>query len=123
MSRRLEALQWFGLFGGALAWTAQFVVGFGIAQAECSQGGSRFGIDPKTWEAAAFAAAAFVVVLAEVAAIAVVRATRNSEYDGPPPTGRRRFFALASTAANVLFLAIVLETGLGSLHHFPCGQS
>jgi hypothetical protein len=123
MSRRLEALQWFGLFGGALAWAAQLAVGYGIAQADCSPAAGRLGIDPKAWEAAAFAAAALVTVLAEAAALAVVRATRDTGYEGRPPAGRRRFFALASTAANVLFLAIILNTGLVSLHHFPCRQS
>jgi len=123
MSRRLEALQWFGLFGGALAWTAQFVVGYGIGQAQCSAAASAFGIAPKAWQAAACAAAALVAVLAEAAAVAVVRATRDTEYEGTPPGGRRRFFALASTAANLLFLAIILNTGLASLHHFPCRQS
>src|SRR3954468_12683137 len=88
MTRRLEALQWFGLFGGAFAWAAQFVVGYGIAQAECSVGGGRLGIDPKPWQAAAFASAALVTVLAEVAAIAVVRATSDTGYDGTPPAGR-----------------------------------
>jgi hypothetical protein len=26
-----EFLQWFGLFGAALTWTAQLVIGFGVA--------------------------------------------------------------------------------------------
>ena len=32
---RLELLQWFGLFGGALAWATQQVVGYGISDSGC----------------------------------------------------------------------------------------
>jgi hypothetical protein len=123
MTRRLEALQWFGLFGGALAWTAQLVLGYGFAQAACSPGGSRLGTGTTVPQLALTAAAGLVTVLAALAALAVVRATREGEYDGPPPTGRHRFFALAAVAANVLFLAIILNTGLLSVHEFPCRQS
>ena len=123
MTRRLEALQWFGLFGGALAWAGQFVVGFGTAQADCAPAGRLFGIDPKAWQIGAFVAAALVALAAEGASILVVRSTRETGYDGTPPSGRWRFFALASAAANVLFLAIILATGLGSLAQFPCRQS
>ncbi len=123
MSRRLEALQWFGLFGGALAWAVQFVVGYGIGQAACSAGSRRWGIDGTAWQIALLAAAATVTVLAGAASLAVLRGTRDTEYDGTPPGGRRRFFAYAAVAANVLFLGIILNTGLVALHHFPCHQS
>jgi hypothetical protein len=123
MTRRLEALQWFGLFGGALAWTAQLVLGYGLAQSACSPGGSRLGVGTTVPQLALTAAAALVVVLAGLAALTVALATRGSAYDGASPDGRRRFFALASLAANVLFLAIVLNTGLLAVHHFPCRQS
>jgi hypothetical protein len=35
---RPELLQWFGLFGAALAWTVQHVVGFGATLAHCGAG-------------------------------------------------------------------------------------
>jgi len=123
MTRRLEALQWFGLFGGALAWTAQLVLGFGLAQAACSPGGSRLGLGTAVPQLALTAAAALIIVLAALSALTVALATRGTGYDGPSPDGRRRFFALASVGANVLFLAIVLNTGLLAVHHFPCRQS
>jgi hypothetical protein len=123
MSRRLEALQWFGLFGGALAWTGQLVVGFGVGQAACSAAGSSWGIGGTTWQIALTAAAGLVALLAMIASVVVIRATRDSAYDGTPPSGRRRFFALAAAAGNVLFLAIILNTGIVSLYHFPCRQS
>jgi hypothetical protein len=123
MTRRLEALQWFGLFGGALAWAVQFVMGYGVGQAACSAGSRHWGIGGKAWQVALMAGAGAVAVLALVAAVVVLRATRDTEYDGTPPDGRRRFFAHAAAAANVVFLAIILNTGLVALHHFPCHQS
>jgi len=123
MTRRLEALQWFGLFGGAVAWTAQLVLGFGLAQAACSTGGSRLGVGTTLPQLALTAGAGLVTVLAALAALAVAMATREGKYDGPPPIGRRRFLALGALAANLLFLAIILNTGLLSVYQFPCRQS
>jgi hypothetical protein len=123
MTRRLEMLQWFGLFGGAFAWTVQFVTGYGVGQAACSAGSSRWGIGGKTWEIALMAGAGAVALLALVSAVLVLRATRDTDHEGTPPDGRRHFFAYAAVAANVLFLAIILNTGLVALHHFPCRQS
>ena len=123
MSRRLEALQWFGLFGGAAAWTAHLVLGYGLAQASCSPGGSQLGVGTTIPQLALTAGAAFVIAVAALASIVVVLATREGAYDGPPPAGRHRFFALGALAANLLFLAIVLNTGLVAVQEFPCRQS
>ena len=123
MSRRLEPLQWFALLGGALAWTGQLVLGFGVGQAACSPAGARWGIGGTGWEIGLTAAAGSVTLLAALASLAVIRGTSETGYDGVPPAGRRRFFALAALAANGLFLAIILNTGIVSLSHFPCRQS
>ncbi len=123
MSRRLELLQWFGLFGGALAWTAQLVLGFGFAQAACSPARSSLEVGTTVPQLALTVGAATIVVLAGLASLAVVLATSGIHYDGPPPDGRRRFFALGALAANILFLAIVINTGLLAADHFPCRQS
>ena len=123
MIRRLELLQWFGLLGGALAWAAQLVLGFGFAQAACSPARSSVEVGTAVPQVALTIGAAAVVVLAGLAALAVVVATSGLHYDGGPPDGRRRFFALGALAANVLFLAIVINTGLQATQHFPCRQS
>ena len=99
------------------------MLGFGIGQAVCSAGSRHWGIGGTAWQIALMAAAGAVTVLAVLASLAVVRGTRDTEYDGTPPGGRWRFFALAGATANVLFLAIILNTGLMALHHFPCRQS
>src|SRR6266480_3256711 len=102
--RRLEILQWVGLLAGALVWTAQHVVGFGVTQAECGSGGAHWGIDNNVWQGSLLGAAALCVVLAEAAALLVVFATRRSSYESPPPPGRVRFLAIAAATANVIFL-------------------
>ena len=48
--RRLEVLQWLGLFAGASLWATAHVVGFGISQARCSVGGAQWGIHFDLWE-------------------------------------------------------------------------
>jgi hypothetical protein len=120
---RGELFQWFALLGGALAWTAQLVVGFGITVAKCGADGGGFGIDYRTWQIAAMVAAAVVVLLAELAAISLALATRELEHDGPPPGSRRYFFALAAVLGNVLFLGAVLLSGIAAVSHTPCGPA
>jgi hypothetical protein len=117
---RGELFQWFALLGGALAWTAQLVVGFGITVAKCGAGGGRLGIDYRTWQIAAMVAAAVVVLVAEAAAIALAVETRELAEDGPPPGSRRHFFALAAVLGNVLFLGAVVMGGIGAVSHTPC---
>jgi hypothetical protein len=120
--RKLEILQWFGLLGGALVWTAQHVVGYGITEAECSAGGLHWGIQNDIWQGALMAAAAACVVAAELAAITVIFATRRSSYESPPPPGRVRFFAIAAAAANVIFLMIILLDGFAAILNVTCRQ-
>jgi hypothetical protein len=118
-----EFLQWYGLGGAALAWTAQHVIGYGTTVARCGAGGVRFGIDLHTWELATFATALALVVAAEAAAVLTVARTWGVEHDGPPPEGRRHFFALAAMVGNLLFLVIILLSGLSTISFDPCGQA
>ena len=120
--RKLEILQWFGLLGGALVWTAQHVVGYGITEAECGAGGLHWGIQNDVWQGALTAAAVACVVAAELAAITVIVATRRSSYESPPPPGRVRFFAIAAAVANVIFLMIILLDGFAAILNVTCRQ-
>ena len=117
-----EFLQWYGLGGAALVWAAQHLIGFGATLARCGAGGARFGIDLHTWELATFATALVFVVAAEAAAVVTVVRTWGAEYDGPPPEGRRHFFALAALVGNLLFLVVVLLSGISSITFDPCRQ-
>jgi hypothetical protein len=115
-----EFLQWFGLLGAALAWTGQLIVGFGVADASCGSGGRGLGLDRNTWEIVLIAVAGTLVLLAESAALLVLRETRGLEHGDPPPWGRRHFFALAAAVANALFLGAILLSGLAVLHLSSC---
>jgi hypothetical protein len=124
MSRtRLELLQWFGLFGGALAWTVQHVVGYGISDAGCSVAGTQWDLDVAALQTALALAAGTVVVLAWAAAFLAYRETRVVDEYAPGPSGRIRFFAQAALLGNVLFLVIVVLDGVSSVYHLPCRPS
>ena len=118
-----EFMQWFGLLGAPLAWSVQLVLGFGVTEARCSVGGSRWGVDVDTWQISLMIAAGAVVVFAEVCAVALYYATRDVSYDGQAPLGRRQFFVAASSFGNVLFLVIILLSGIAAVDHVPCRQS
>jgi hypothetical protein len=118
-----EALQWYGLFGAAFVWATQLLLGFAVAQADCNRGSVHWGIDLVAWQSVLMGVGLGLAALAEAAAITTVRSTRELEYDGPPPRGRRHFFAWAAMLANlVLFNAILLQ-GIGAIVHANCQQA
>ena len=118
-----EFLQWFGLFGAALTWTVQLVVGFGVTVARCSPANAVLGVDVKAWELTLMGTGIALALLAEAAALNILWQTRNVDYGGPPPEGRRHFFALAASIGNVLFLVVIVLSGTGAVFHQPCTQS
>jgi len=118
-----EFLQWFGLFGAALTWTVQLVVGFGVTIARCGPANAVLGVDVKAWELALMGTGIALALLAEAAALNILWQTRNVDYGGPPPEGRRHFFALAASIGNVLFLVVIVLSGAGAVFHQPCTQS
>jgi hypothetical protein len=118
-----EFLQWYGLGGAALVWASQHVLGFGTTVARCSVGGVHYGIDLHTWELTTFLVALALALGAEACAVVTVLRTWGSEYDGPPPDGRRRFFALGALVGNLLFVVIILLSGISTLVLDPCRQA
>ena len=121
--RRLDALMWFGLAGGPLAWAAQQVVGWGIAQSHCEPGGASLGIAARVWEIAATAAALGVWAAAGAAAVSVFFATRTDERDADPPLGRIHMIATASLAVEAVFLCMILLVGISAIVGTGCRQS
>jgi hypothetical protein len=116
---RLEILQWYALFGGALAWATQHVLGYFVSTAGCGSIGFH-----ATVEQIAFAVGAGIAIAAaEGAAFVVFRATSGADIRAAPPYGRLHFFAQAALVGNILFLFIVVLTSLGSVYHLPCAQS
>ncbi|MGZ4390174.1 MAG: hypothetical protein ACXVZL_12410 [Gaiellaceae bacterium] len=120
-ARLHEALQWFALLGGALAWATQFVLGFWIAASRCYPANAGWRVPEKAFYTAATAPAALVALLAEAAAVWLYLQLRD--HDSTPPGGRHVFFAYASIAGNVLFLALILLEGIGVLYHLGCVQA
>jgi hypothetical protein len=112
--RRSELLQWFGLFGGAAAWTCQHGALFFLSSAHCNPAGTRWGLSVLGWQIGITAAAAVVALVAEAAAVVTVFRTLEFEHDGPPPLGRIHFFALAASVGNVLFLGAIVLNGVGA---------
>jgi hypothetical protein len=117
---RLELLQWFGLFGGALAWATQHVVGFGISDSGCSLPGRQWGLPVSTLEVLVGVGACAITISAWAAAYVAFRETRSVAEDAPGPAGRIRFFAQAALLGNVLFLVIVVLDAVGSVSELPC---
>jgi hypothetical protein len=104
---RLEALQWFALFGGPLAWAADHVAGYFVAEGGCGKGS----------ELVLGLLAAAVVLGAEGASLLVLRATQGAGKDDPGPWGRLHFFAQAAALGNVLFFVIVVLDAVGTAYH------
>lgn len=118
--RRLELLQWVGLLAGAALWAATHVVGFGIAEANCSSGGAGWGIHLNLWEGVLTGIAGALVLAAGAAAGTVILRTAGSTYEAAPPLGRIRFFAIGALAANALFLVIIVLDAVGTIANVPC---
>jgi hypothetical protein len=120
---RLELLQWFGLFGGALAWATQQVVGYGISDSGCGIAGRQWGLPVTTLQVLLGLTAGAITIAAWTAALLAFRETRTVEEDAPGPAGRIHFFAQAALLGNVLFLVIVVLNVAGTVYQLPCRQS
>ena len=120
---RAELVQWYGLFGAALAWTAQHLIVFGVGYADCLDASRHWGLDVVTWTIVTTVAGGGLAVLAEVAAIRVLLTTRGFDYDGAPPLARQHFFAYAAALGNVLFLVAIALNAVGALASPTCRPS
>jgi hypothetical protein len=115
-----EFLQWFGLLGAALTWTLQLVIGFGVTIARCGAANAVLGVDVKAWEVTLLVTGVAFALLAEGAALTLLWQTRDVDYTEPPPEGRRHFFVVAAVLGNLLFLVIIVLSGVGAIVHEPC---
>ena len=115
-----EFLQWFGLLGAALTWTVQLVLGFGVTIARCGPANAVLGVDVKAWEVSLMTVGIVLVLLSEGAALTLLWQTRSVDYGDPPPDGRRHFFVLAAALGNLLFLVVIVLSGVGAIVHEPC---
>jgi hypothetical protein len=121
--RRLAFLQWFGFLAGGTIWFATFLAGVGTSVAICNPASSRFGIPYDTVQAALLGFGGSVVLVAEAAAVAVFRATRNVAEQDPPPQGRLHFFAIGAMLGNLVFLVIIVLSGVATIVDRACHQA
>ena len=117
---RRELLQWYGLFGAALAWAGQHVVVFGVASADCLNASRHWGLDVTTWVIVCSAIGLLCAAVAEVAALSILLETRALEYEDPPPGGRHHFFAFGAALGNVLFIMAIVLNAVGTLASQGC---
>jgi hypothetical protein len=119
--RRLEILQWLGLLLGGIVWFAYHLAGYSLTEASCDS--VRWNIHHDLWQVVGMVVAAAFVLAAQAASIAIIRGTRDTSYDGAPPEGRLRFSAIAASAANVIFLMVILLDGLSAVLNVACRQA
>jgi hypothetical protein len=120
---RLEALQWFALFAGPLAFAGQHVAEVFTSLADCNPAGASWAVPQHSVQIGLTVAAALVVAAAEGAAYLAFRETSDVETEGAPPLGRIRFLATAALVIGPIFLALVLLSGLGAAAHPNCRQA
>jgi hypothetical protein len=117
--RRKNAVAWFAVSGGAVAFTAQFVFGMQLSLARCEVPATRFHPPVQAWAIGLAAGAAVVVVLAQLASIAIFRATRDEKGRAE----RIHFLAVVGMTVNPLLLVLVLMHGVGVPVLTICQQS
>jgi hypothetical protein len=121
--RRLSALQWVGFLVGGPIWFAEFLAGTGVSQAVCNPASGLWGIPHDAVQIALMSFAGVCVLVALAASVVVFRATYDVEEQEAPPEGRVHFFAAASIGGNVIFLLIILLTGIGTIVNQTCHQA
>jgi hypothetical protein len=121
--RRLAFLQWFGFLAGGTIWFASFLAGVGTSVALCNPASGRWGIPYDTVQTAVLGFGAVVVLVAEAAAVAVFRATRNVAEQDPPPQGRLHFFAIGAMVGNLVFLVIIVLSATATIVDRACHQA
>jgi hypothetical protein len=122
-TRRLALLQWTGIFVAPAAWIAQHAIGQAAAQISCSTANLGWGISNDAWQIGLLVGAEVLIVASAAAAVALYRATSDSDYHSPPPVGRMQLFAIAAIVTNVLLFVIVMLDGIASVVDVACRQS
>lgn len=117
---------WFGVLGGPVAWAAQFLFGMQLALARCESPDTRFQFPVHTISPVLGGTGVLVAVLAEIAAIAVFRAThpdRHTQTAAEITSGRLRFLAAVGMTLNPLTLTICAMVAVGVPLLGLCRQS
>lgn len=120
-SRPPNALLWFGVLGGSLAWAAQFVASIAFSFAQCNPARSRWQLPVHAWQVALGAGGIAIGLAAEAVSLMIFLRTRGA--DDAPPGGRVHFLSVVGLTVNFLALAIMLLTVIGAPLLEVCQQS
>jgi uncharacterized membrane protein len=112
---------WFAVLGAPGAYAVQLGLGYWLAEAACSPTGGQWGIPLATWAIVVTALAAAVAIAAGFTSIWLYR--RHGDRHEPPPPGRVAFLAAVGMTLSVLFLVLILMTGVGVVTFRVCNQS
>ena len=121
--RPSNLLLWFGIAGGPLAWTVQFVANLAFSFAQCNQPDGRWALPVRSWQLA-LAAAGLLIALASMATaiwlflrtfrIGDVFEEERSGGGSAPPLGRIHFVAIVALVVDFLVLTIIVMDGIGA---------
>jgi hypothetical protein len=111
-SASTTALQWYGLLGAPLAWTAQLLVGYGVEEAACAPAGMRWGLGTGTWQLAVTIACGLVAVGGAAAAATLLRRVHR---DAGDPFGRLGFMAAGGVLVSVVFVILIVLGGTSAV--------
>lgn len=111
---RREALLWYAVIGGPLAWAGQYLIGYALEEAACSAGSETETI----WGAGVNAVGGGLTIAAGLLAAGALLAgaltwRSLSESDaGSDPRGRARFMAGVGALGSALFLLTIVLNGV-----------
>ncbi len=128
-----NALVWFGVLGGAIAWAVEFVANLAFTFAQCNAPAGRWDLPVHAFQIGSSVAAVAVGLAALGVSFRLYMRTYRIDHHipeverhgegGPAPTGRINFLATVGLCVNFLALAIVVMTGIGAPLLAVCQQS
>jgi hypothetical protein len=119
--RPSNALVWFGVLGGSVAWAVQFVANLAFSFAQCNQPTDRWQLPVRGWQIGLGAGALAVGLASWAVALRIYLRTKDA--DEAPPDGRIQFLSVVGLTVNFLSLAIVVLTTVGAPLLEVCRQS
>jgi len=126
------AVVWFGVLGGAIAWSVQFVANLAFTFAQCNAPPGRWELPLHGWEIGLSVAALAVGSAAMGVSLSLYRRTVHLDHiaeaerrgeGSAPPSGRINFLATVGLTVNFLALVIIVMTGIGAPLLEACRQS
>lgn len=127
-----NALLWFGVAGGCVAFALQFVAGLAFSFAQCNQTSARWHLPVRTWQIALAGGGALIALASTAVSLLIFLRTfrigdvfgQERRGDGTaPPLGRVHFLAIVALTVNFLVLIVIILDGVGAGLHPVCQQT